>query len=64
MDGYQTARGIRDRAWGNAVFLVALTGWGQDQDRRRAAAAGFDRHLTKPVDPDELARLIVQVKSG
>jgi len=40
--------------WGQRMILVALTGWGQDEDRRRAVAAGFDHHLTKPADPERL----------
>jgi CheY-like chemotaxis protein len=41
------------------VVLIALTGWGQDEDKRRAGAAGFDHHLTKPVDPATLENLLV-----
>jgi CheY-like chemotaxis protein len=50
LDGYQVARLIRARPWGADVVLVALTGWGQEEDRLRARDAGFDRHLLKPVD--------------
>ncbi len=57
MDGYEAARRIR-LALGNQVMLVALTGWGQEDDQRRAFAAGFDRHLTKPAEPDVLEDLI------
>jgi len=62
LDGYETARRIRDRSWGNSVFLIALTGWGQQQDRLRASDAGFDRHLVKPVDPQIVSNLIHQTK--
>jgi CheY-like chemotaxis protein len=58
VDGYEAARRIRAEPWGRGTFLVALTGWGADDDRRRTRDAGFDRHLVKPVDPDALARLI------
>ena len=51
MDGYECARAIRTREWAAKTLLIALTGWGQDEDKRRALEAGFDRHLTKPVDP-------------
>jgi len=61
LDGYQTARRIRDQPWARAVTLVAVTGWGQEQDLRMAAAAGFDRHLVKPVDPQALTRMIGQM---
>jgi CheY-like chemotaxis protein len=57
MDGYEAARQIR-AALGERVVLVALTGWGQDEDQRRAHEAGFDRHLTKPADPNVLEDLI------
>jgi len=55
--GYDAARRIRD-ARGDGVLLIAVTGWGQEEDRRRAKAAGFDHHLTKPVDPEAISRLI------
>jgi signal transduction histidine kinase/ActR/RegA family two-component response regulator len=57
MDGYETARQIRS-ALGSRVVLVALTGWGQEQDQRRSYAAGFDHHVTKPVEPGALESLI------
>ena len=59
-DGYDVARALRRRQGGD-VTLVALTGWGQDADRRRASDAGFDHHLIKPVDPNELNALLGQV---
>ncbi|HEY4338958.1 MAG TPA: response regulator [Steroidobacteraceae bacterium] len=62
MDGYQAARQIRDRTWGKSMVLVALTGWGQEQDRRRTREAGFDHHLVKPVDPQAISELIEEVK--
>ena len=58
MSGYDVARCVRERPWGNHVLLVALTGWGQEQDRRRSHEAGFDHHLVKPVDLAELERLL------
>jgi signal transduction histidine kinase/ActR/RegA family two-component response regulator len=57
MDGYEAARQIR-AALRDQVFLVALTGWGQEEDQRRAHAAGFDRHLTKPAEPAVVESLI------
>ena len=57
MDGYEAARRIRD-ALRSRIVLVALTGWGQDEDKRLSWEAGFDHHLTKPPDPDVLDRLI------
>jgi PAS domain S-box-containing protein len=58
MDGFETARRIRALPGGREIVLVALTGWGQDEDRRRTAEAGFDEHLTKPVDMERLAALL------
>jgi CheY-like chemotaxis protein len=62
LDGYQTARRIRDQAWGSSILLVALTGWGQEQDRRQATEAGFNYHLVKPGDPQTIGALIEQMK--
>jgi CheY-like chemotaxis protein len=58
--GYEVASAMRKRR-GNGVTLVALTGWGQEADRRRATDAGFDYHLTKPVDPSLLNELLVEI---
>ena len=58
MSGYDLARRIRHEAWGRHAYLVALTGWGQTQDKEAARAAGFDEHLTKPVDPAVLEALL------
>ena len=57
LNGYEVARRLRER-FGKDLMLIALTGWGQDEDRRRAVGAGFDHHLTKPMDLAELHRLI------
>jgi CheY-like chemotaxis protein len=57
MDGYEAARRIRAQL-GARVLLVALTGWGQDEDKLRSREAGFDHHLTKPPAPEVLDRLI------
>ena len=51
MNGYDVCRHIRQQPWGQDTLLVAVTGWGQEEDRRRTEAAGFDHHLVKPVDP-------------
>jgi PAS domain S-box-containing protein len=63
MDGYDAARHIR-AALGARVTLVALTGWGQEDDQRRAREAGFDHHLTKPADPAALEALITSAADG
>jgi CheY-like chemotaxis protein len=54
MDGYEVARLMRAEPWAGSLVLVAATGWGDAEARTRAAAAGFDKHLTKPVRPKEL----------
>jgi two-component system, sensor histidine kinase len=58
MTGYEAARRIRREAWGRKTFLLAITGWGQEDDKEAARAAGFDGHLTKPVDPDQVELLL------
>ncbi len=56
--GYEVARRIRAERWGAGIFLIAATGWGQQEDKAQAIAAGFDHHLTKPVDPDEVEQVL------
>ncbi|MFH5805518.1 PAS domain S-box protein [Alienimonas sp. DA493] len=57
LNGYEAARRIREEPWGRDMMLAALTGWGQQEDRRRTAEAGFDRHLVKPAEPAALREL-------
>ena len=58
MDGYELARRIRAESWGKEALLVALTGWGQDQHRRRSHEAGFDRHMIKPANAEALRAVL------
>jgi CheY-like chemotaxis protein len=58
LNGYEVARRIRQEPWGKAVKLVAVTGWGQLEDRQRSKEAGFDAHMVKPVDHDLLAKIL------
>ena len=58
MNGYEVAAAIREQPWGAAVIIIALTGWGQDRDRRRAGDVGFDHHLVKPVDLADLEDIL------
>jgi CheY-like chemotaxis protein len=58
MNGYEVARHIRKQPWGKGMALIALTGWGQEEDKRRALEAGFDHHLTKPVEAVALEKLL------
>jgi CheY-like chemotaxis protein len=63
LNGYETARRIRGEPWGGNVALVALTGWGQAEDKRRALEAGFNHHLTKPVAAADLEKLLTGLVS-
>lgn len=58
MDGYEVARRIRANGANRGIMLIALTGWGQEEDRQRSAAAGFNHHLVKPADIDQLRQLL------
>jgi PAS domain S-box-containing protein len=58
LNGYEVCRRIRSRPWGREVFVVALTGWGQEEDRRRSRESGFDHHLVKPLDPTALEKVL------
>ncbi|MCA1853303.1 MAG: response regulator [Beggiatoa sp.] len=60
IDGYEVARSIRAQPWGADMLLVAQTGWGQEEDRRRTREAGFDAHMTKPLDHSRLMSLMAQ----
>jgi CheY-like chemotaxis protein len=63
MDGYDVARALRKDIQLAAVQLIALSGYGQEEDQRRARQAGFDRHLTKPVDPVALLALLASLRN-
>lgn len=58
ISGIEACRRIRSHAWSKGMVVVALTGWGQEHDRRRTREAGFDAHLVKPVDYDDLLQLL------
>ena len=61
MSGYAVARALRERAEFNHVHLAAVTGWGQEEDRRKAREAGFDSHFTKPLSPAALEHLLATI---
>jgi CheY-like chemotaxis protein len=61
MNGYEAARHIRQQPWGESLALIAQTGWGQEEDKRRALEAGFDHHLTKPVQTAALEKLLALI---
>jgi CheY-like chemotaxis protein len=61
LNGYEACCRIRELPWGRGVVLIAVTGWGQEEDRRRSHEAGFDHHLVKPVDPQALMKLLAEL---
>jgi len=64
IDGYELARQVRAAPWGRTAVLVAVTGWGQEQDRLRAVAAGFDQHLVKPISAETVDSLLQSLARG
>jgi DNA-binding response OmpR family regulator len=63
LSGHDVCRRVRQQSWGKDIVLIALTGWGQDEDRRKSREAGFDGHLVKPVDYNELLELLGSLSS-
>jgi CheY-like chemotaxis protein len=63
INGYEVAEYIRKQSWGKAIKLIAVTGWGQDEDRRKSTLAGFDDHLVKPVDPTLIHQIIKHLET-
>lgn len=61
LNGYEVAQRIRQQEWGAAMFLVAITGWGQDEDRRRSEDVGMNLHMVKPVEPGALDRVLAEL---
>lgn len=64
MSGHEVCRAIRAESWETAVTIIAVTGWGQEEDYRKSEAAGFDGHLVKPVHPQAVMRLLAELRSG
>ena len=62
LNGYEVARRIREQSWGKRVILIALTGWGQEEDRQRSREAGFDDHMVKPVELSPLMNLLAELR--
>jgi CheY-like chemotaxis protein/two-component sensor histidine kinase len=62
MSGYDACRRIREQPWGSGLCIAALTGWGQDEDKRRSREAGFDRHFVKPVEPAALETMLAGLR--
>jgi PAS domain S-box-containing protein len=61
LDGYEVCRLIRQETWGTRTAIIALTGWGQEADRRRTSESGFDAHLVKPIHPDSAVKMLVDL---
>ena len=61
LDGYEVCRRVREQPWGEKIVVIALTGWGQEDDRRKSEEAGFNGHLVKPVDYDQLLELLASL---
>ena len=64
LDGHEVCRRVREQPWGKDIVIIALTGWGQDADRRKSHEAGFNGHLVKPVDYDKLLALLTELTNG
>jgi len=63
MDGYEACRRIRAQPWGHKMLVIAISGWGQEDDRRRSEQAGIDRHLVKPVNPVVLTKVLAELSA-
>jgi len=61
LDGYETAKRIRQQPWGGGVLLIAVTGWGNEKDKRKSAESGFNVHLVKPVDALSILNILDQM---
>jgi CheY-like chemotaxis protein len=64
LNGYDACRRIREKPWGKDIFLIAVTGWGQDDDRRRTEEAGFNCHMVKPVNPRDLMKVLAGLQAA
>ncbi len=62
LNGHEACRRIREQSWGKGVVLIAMTGWGKDEDRLRSHEAGFDHHMVKPVDPKTLMKMLAGIQ--
>jgi CheY-like chemotaxis protein len=58
LNGYEAARRIREQPWGSEMVLIAVTGWGQEEDKRRSKEAGFNFHMVKPLEPAALEKVL------
>src|SRR5688572_12804726 len=63
LNGYEVAQRIRENAWGASMYLIAVTGWGQDEDRQRSSEVGLNQHMVKPVEPAALEKLLAELRT-
>jgi DNA-binding response OmpR family regulator len=61
LNGYEVAQRIREQSWGASMFLIAVTGWGQEEDRQRSSEVGLNVHMVKPVEPAALEKLLADL---
>ncbi len=63
LNGYEVAQRIREKPWGTSMYLIAVTGWGQEEDRQRSSEVGLNLHMVKPVEPAALEKLLAGLRS-
>src|SRR4029453_5052590 len=64
LNGYDVAQRIREQSWGKSMFLIAVTGWGQEEDRQRSTEVGLNVHMVKPVEPAALEKILADLARG
>jgi CheY-like chemotaxis protein len=64
LNGYEVAQRIREQPWGESMYLIAVTGWGQDEDRQRSSEVGLNLHMVKPVEPSALEKLLASLPAA
>ena len=64
LNGYEVAQRIRETSWGAGMFLIAVTGWGQEEDRQRSTEVGLNVHMVKPVEPAALEKILADLAQG
>lgn len=64
LNGYEVAQRIRTQPWGASMYLIAVTGWGQDEDRQRSSEVGLNMHMVKPVEPSALEKLLASLPAA
>jgi len=64
LNGYEVAQRIREKSWGASMYLIAVTGWGQDEDRQRSSEVGLNLHMVKPVEPSALEKLLASLAAA